>query len=481
MHSTIGKTTLYLSQIAISGILMLILMPIISQYLTPGELGQFVLAQVYTGVAVGIANFGMLMSYERNFFEFEKSKEDSAKLISSAIIFVVFNLTILLSVVYLFQLEISNLILSENAHSDLLLVVLVGAIFSSLSQYYLTFLKNSGLAKSYAKYMIGSSAIYFSLAVVFMVQLSLGVMSLAYAWIASNLILFALLFLVLRRELPIGFDSEMLKDMLKISLPLTPRVFFGFMNTQLDKILLGFIGSSSLVGVYHMGQTFAMTIFQFMTGLDRVFQPELYRKLFADKYANNSHEINDYILPFFYVSIFMALMVILFANEFILLFLSEEYQEATIIIIILSIYYASLFFGKVTGNQLIYAKKTHITTLLTFLGIVINVGLNIPFIIKWGIVGAAWATTISGVVVAVMSYIVAQRYVKITWKWKPIFTIYGLFLMAALFSLIDYGSPMHLYISLMLKITFIFIYIVIGHVSDVVSISKIKELFSIRV
>jgi O-antigen/teichoic acid export membrane protein len=253
------------------------------------------------------------------------------------------------------------------------------------------------------------------------------------------------------------------------------------MNTQLDKILLGFIGSSSLVGVYHMGQTFAMTIFQFMTGLDRVFQPELYRKLFADKYANNSHEINDYILPFFYVSIFMALMVILFANEFILLFLSEEYQEATIIIIILSIYYASLFFGKVTGNQLIYAKKTHITTLLTFLGIVINVGLNIPFIIKWGIVGAAWATTISGVVVAVMSYIVAQRYVKITWKWKPIFTIYGLFLMAALFSLIDYGSPMHLYISLMLKITFIFIYIVIGHVSDVVSISKIKELFSIRV
>ncbi len=480
MHSTIKNSTFYLSQVFISGVLMLVLIPIISQYLMPDEFGQFVLAQVYAQIAVGIANFGMLLSYERNFFEFEKSKEDSAKLISSAIIFVVFNLTILLSVVYLFQLEISNLILSENAHSDLLLVVLVGAIFSSLSQYYLTFLKNSGLAKSYAKYMIGSSAIYFSLAVVFMVQLSLGVMSLAYAWIASNLILFALLFLVLRRELPIGFDSEMLKDMLKISLPLTPRVFFGFMNTQLDKILLGFIGSSSLVGVYHMGQTFAMTIFQFMTGLDRVFQPELYRKLFADKYANNSHEINDYILPFFYVSIFMALMVILFANEFILLFLSEEYQEATIIIIILSIYYASLFFGKVTGNQLIYAKKTHITTLLTFLGIVINVGLNIPFIIKWGIVGAAWATTISGVVVAVMSYIVAQRYVKITWKWKPIFTIYGLFLMAALFSLIDYGSPMHLYISLMLKITFIFIYIVIGHVSNLMSIRKIRELLFIK-
>ena len=140
MHSTIKNSTFYLSQIAISGVLMLVLIPIISQYLMPDELGQFVLAQVYAVIAVGIANFGMLLSYERNFFEFEKSKEDSAKLISSAIIFVVFNLTILLSVVYLFQLEISNLILSENAHSDLLLVVFVGAMFSSLSQYYLTLL-----------------------------------------------------------------------------------------------------------------------------------------------------------------------------------------------------------------------------------------------------------------------------------------------------------------------------------------------------
>ena len=70
---------------------------------------------------------------------------------------------------------------------------------------------------------------------------------------------------------------------------------------ELDKILLGFIGSSGLVGVYHMGQTFAMTIFQFMTGLDRVFQPEVYRKLFSNKHINESHEINNYILPFFYI------------------------------------------------------------------------------------------------------------------------------------------------------------------------------------
>jgi O-antigen/teichoic acid export membrane protein len=91
----------------------------------------------------------------------------------------------------------------------------------------------------------------------------------------------------------------------------------------------------------------------------------------------------------------MALVVALFSREFVSLFLSNEYQGAIPIIIILSIYYGALFFGKVIGLQLIYAKKTHITTLLMFLGIMINVGLNVPFIIDWGIIGAAWATTIS--------------------------------------------------------------------------------------
>jgi hypothetical protein len=46
---------------------------------------------VYASVAVGIANLGVLVGYERNFFIFEKSSEDSAKLISSAVVFVAFN------------------------------------------------------------------------------------------------------------------------------------------------------------------------------------------------------------------------------------------------------------------------------------------------------------------------------------------------------------------------------------------------------
>ncbi len=139
--------------------------------------------------------------------------------------------------VYIFQLDISNLIFSTSVPNNFLFVVLVGTSASSLSQYYLTFLKNSGLAKRYFKYMITNSIVNFMVAIFFITQSNFGVMSLAYAWISSNTTLLASLSLTLGKKLLVDFDMRMLKEMLKISLPLTPRVFFGYINTQFDKIL----------------------------------------------------------------------------------------------------------------------------------------------------------------------------------------------------------------------------------------------------
>jgi O-antigen/teichoic acid export membrane protein len=464
MDKNVKNTALYLLQIFVSGILVLVLMPIISRYLLPIELGKFVLAQVYTGLAVGIANFGILTGYERNFFIFEKSIDQSSKLISSALIFVLINLLLLMAIVYVFQLEISSIIFQNDYPRNLLIIVLIGTSTTSLSQFYLTYLKNSGLAINFIKYTITSAIIYFIIAVLTLIQTDLGPMSLAYAWAISNSVLLLMLFIKVGRGLPFKFDSKILVEMLKISLPLTPRVFFGYLNTQFDKILLGFIGSTGSVGIYHLGQTLALTIFQFMTGLGRVFQPEVYRKLFAAKHSSGSNEIHTYLLPFFYLSILIAISVALFSKELVILMFNNTYIQANIIIIILSMYYASMFFGKIIGMQLIFAKKTHLTTLLMFVGIAINVGLNIPFIIYWGIEGAAWATTISGIIMTIIGYFVAQKYAFISWQWRQINLIHLFFILSVIWSILDYNKWIEFgfLFSLIIKFFLLFSYLLLG-------------------
>ena len=481
MNKIVNNSLLYTLQIGITGFLMLILISIFSNYLTPSDLGVFVLAQVYSGIAVGIANFGMLIGYERNFFIFEKSQLDSARLTSTAVIFVTFNLIVLVVLLYIFQPKIADLIFDNKPPDNMLMIVLIGASVSSISQYYLTFLKNTGMALSYVKHSILSPIIYFVVSILLMTQFDLGLMSMAYGWSVSNLILIISLFIAFRKSLIICMDFKMLKDMLKISLPLTPRVFFGVINAHLDKIILDIVGSTALVGAYHIGNTFSLTIFQFSTALGKVFQPELYRKLFAKKHIENPDEINNYMLPFFYISIFMALVVMIFSKEIINAFISSNYSDVIPVTIILSLYYAFLFFGKMTGTQLIYAKKTHITTLLMFLGMAINIGLNIPFIMMWGIIDAAWATTISGILTIYIGYFVAQKYAKIIWLWRTIFLVYSIFILGAVFALIDYSGLITLssYISIMIKLLIIMIYFIVGLKINIFKIIQFKKLLKI--
>ncbi len=472
MSKTLKNTTLYLSQIAISGVLMLISVPIIAHQLTPAELGQFVLIQVYASIIVGFANLGISIGYERNFFLYESSYRKSAKLISSAILFVLTNLIIINMAAWYFAQNIIWLI-TPNAPKLLLPSVLIGSSFSALGQYYLIYFKNKGLAFRYIEFVLFQALGNFLLILIFLFWLDLKSLALGYAWFLSNLILFFSIFIFSRKKLPISFNLKLLKEMLKISLPLTPKVFFGFLNTQFDKMMLGMISSVASVGIYNIGQIFASTIFQFMTALDRVFKPEIYRKLFANKHKNYSNEINEYILPFFYTSILIALIIGLFAKEIVIILLPASYLSATYIIVILAIYYASLFFGKITGIQLIYAKKTHIVLLLKIISILLNIALNVVLIIKWGIYGAALATTITGILMTSISYFVARNYVPIFWQWQKIAFIYGLFITSIIFILTNAYFNQVGFISLILiKLIFILCYLILGIKLDIISAKR---------
>ncbi len=481
MSKDLSNSSLYILQIVITNVLALSLIGIMTHKLTPTELGEFFLVQIYTNFAVGVANLGLLVGYERNFFIYEKSRRQSAELISSAQSFVFLNLLILTLIVYAFQAELSLFITSTEKSNNLLIILLVASSISSLSQYYLTYFKNSSLVKSYVKFTIFQVAIYFCFAIFLLFTTSLKVMSLAYAMLISQLLTFILLFFTVSKSIKPSFNRLMLKEVFKISFPLTPRVFFGVLNTQFDKIMLGLIGLTESVGIYSVGQKISYFIFQFMTALGKVFQPEVYRKLFANKQNTHEEEIDNYIFPFFYFSILVALLVILFSQEFVYIIFPNEYSSAALIIIILSLYYAALFFGKITGNQLIYAKKTHLTSLLMLVGIIINAAFNIPFILKWGMTGAAWATTIAGILMGFIGYFVAQRYAKIIWQWKKFWMIYLVLLLGAVFNLIDYGDllPTSYYSTLIINLLILFIYIVIGFKLNILNEFKIGKFIQL--
>jgi O-antigen/teichoic acid export membrane protein len=245
----------------------------------------------------------------------------------------------------------------------------------------------------------------------------------------ASLAVFSALVFRFMRLLPPAFNWPILKDSLKLSYPLTPRIFLGVIGSQFDKYMIGLLGSIGGVGIYSIGQSVSYGVFTYMTAIQNVFSPQVYKRMFqlGDK---GGEAVGQYLTPFAYLSILFGLLISIFSEEIIFILTPESYHGATDIVIILSMLYGSYFFGK--HPQLIFAKKTYLSSVLTVISIVLNVAINIPFIMKWGAVGAAWGTLTAGLISGVISFVISQRYYEIKWEYRKIGAIFIIFFGASI-------------------------------------------------
>lgn len=461
----------------IGSLFPLISIPIITHSLSPFEFGIFAIIQVYGVLVVGLSNMGLLVGYERNFFDYGKDVLKISSLFYSALIFSFFMTCIVGLLIYIFNEKILNWISLDIKYLNVVILVFFGESLHKLSQFYFTYLKNSGFASTFAIISVFRSVTYFGLIIYFIQYLKLGILGLGYAAFLSGFIIFVITLIQSFRDIKFSVNLSVLLSTIKISFPLAPQVLIGFLNTQFDKIMLSIIASFGGVGIYSIGQKISLVIFQFMTALEHVFIPATYERLFSEK-DEIKKSLGKYLTPFLYMSVFFALLVLLFSEELFLLFLPPSYDAGVDVVVVLSIYYAAMFFGKLSGTQLIFAKKMYLISTLTLVSVIINVILNIPMIQMWGVMGAATATLIAGLINSVLAYKIADKYIKINWEWEKIIIVYGLLIGAAFWVLITRLYLSELYeLRLLGKIVFLFSFLWIGYLLNILNKELLINLY----
>jgi O-antigen/teichoic acid export membrane protein len=436
-ETQIRNGAIYMAPVLISNLLPLLTLPIFTRILTKEDYGVWALAQVYAVFVNGIANFGLTIGYERNFFE-HKEINKVAGLLYSTLLFVFVAFAVCGVGTFLFKTQLSQWIIGSTEHADILFWSYCATSVVGIKTYYLIYFKNTENAKAFAWYTIDESILGVCLSLFMVVYLRIGVIGLVWGQLLASCIIFTILSIRFVRILPVTFDWNALKDSLDISWPLTPRIFFGIIGSQFDKYMIGLLNTVGGVGVYNIGQKVANVVFTFMTAIQNVFAPQVYKHMF-EMGEEGKESIGRYLTPFLYLSILVGLMIALFAEEVVSILTPNSYHEAIDIVIIFSMLFGSYFFGK--QPQLIYAKKTHITSILTLVGIGLNVVINIPFIKTWGALGAAWGTFVAGLISGVVSFVVSQRYYKIHWEYKRICSIFLIFWGSAIVMIVlrNYG------------------------------------------
>lgn len=475
----IKNSMLYLAPMAVSSVLPLISLPIFTRILTKEDYGVLALAQVYATFVSGLSNFGLIIGYERNFFQYREQKS-VAQLLYSTLAFVVSAFLLCALFTYFLRDRLSQWIIGSPSNGNLLFWSFCATGIVSVKNYYLTYFKNAENAKAFVWCTIDESILGIIFSLFCVVYLRVGVIGLVWGQLAASLIILLILSIIFLKLYAPAFNREILKESLKISIPLTPKIFFGVIGNQFDKYMIGLLATVGGVGIYSIGQKVAYVVFSYMTALQNVYSPQVYKRMF-ELPEKGGESIGRYMTPFIYLSLACALLVSLFSEEIIIILTPQSYHGAVEIVVILSMFYGSLLFGK--QPQLIYAKKTHVTSLVTIMGIILNVLFNIPFIMKWGSIGAAWGTFTAGLINSVIAFFISQKYYEIKWEYKKIGAIYLIFFCSSILILLLRNALIGYEIRVIAKSICLASYIYLGVKLEIISMENylvFKQMLPIR-
>ncbi|MHA8097985.1 oligosaccharide flippase family protein [Aquirufa aurantiipilula] len=457
-NSKVKNISYFMLPSLVSALIPVVTLPIISRKISVEDYGVYALCIAFGTFLSGLANMGMTSGYERNFFE-QKTPEQQGKLLFTVLALVTGVCFLLGFFSFLLAPQIAFWISGNAAYGFSFVFGYFAVSISSLKLYFLIYFKNVGNAKSYAWFSIDEVVLNVIIGLFLVIYFDMGVNGLLIGqFIGASLVMAMLLFRFLR-TLPFGFSQQLLKNCFAISLPLTPRIFFGVIGTQFDKYLISLLGSLGGVGLYNLGQKIAYVVFNYMTALQNVYSPKVYKMMF-DQGNDSEGKIGKYLTLPFYISALGGLGLALFSEEIIIVLTPTSYHGAINIVSVLSLMYVLYFFGK--QPQLIYAKKTSITSVLTLASIFINIVVNIPLIKMFGGDGAAYGSLLSAFISSAISLWVSQKYFQIRWEWTKILFCLGSIFIFTLLNILLRDMGMYWLFRFLIKVFLLGIFILEG-------------------
>lgn len=386
----------------------------------------------WTALLLVILTYGM----ETGFFRFaNKNKEDAEKVYSTSLISVGFT-SLLFSILCLFFDNQVAALLGYADHPEYItmlgIVVAIDA-FACIPFAYLRY-TNRPIKFAFIKFIFVVLNIGFNLFFLVVCPWLDKVAPATISWfynshygvgyvIVANVLSTAIQTLFLLpyiTKLKFVFDGQLLRQLLRYSLPLLVLGVAGIMNQTLDKILFPFLmpgerGDSEL-GIYGATSKIALVMLMFTQAFRYAYEPFV----FAQHKDKNSKEAYADAMKFFIIfSYLIFLGMILYIDVFKFIIERSYWVGLNVVPIVL----VSFIFQGIYFNLSIWYKltdKTMYGAWFSILGTIIIVAGNILLVPKYSYTGSAWSAMACYFVIMVISYFFGQKYLPVKYDMKTI-------------------------------------------------------------
>lgn len=342
----------------------------------------------------------------------------STSLVFVVFVFIIFVFVFLVSKKYIYQNILDNRV---DIYFSMILAYVIFynllAFFQSILRWTINVKANNIISLVVAS--LNALVICFCIFV-----LDLKIYALLYAFVISHIIAILLALYFLRKNIIFYFSFNILKRLLRYSIPLVFSSIGIYIALYIDRILIKEFLSLKDLGIYSIGYRFATLVTLVLSGVQASLMPLVYKKY----NELTTPDAISKIFNFFFLAVLMLMLFLeLFLGEIFSVLLNPEYADAQNVVIFLmaSIVFSNLY---IFSPGLAIAKKTKVIASLSIASAVINSIMNYFFINIAGIIGASIATLIVSMIMAIVYICFSQRYYYINYQVSNV--IFGIFILS---------------------------------------------------
>lgn len=405
----------------------LILLPIFTLLLTPEEYGIIGLLNPVISFMPMFFIFGLYVAQTRIYVDVKNDSKKLGSYIYSLNIFLwIVNIIIFLLLIFpLRELILGNVIDFNKVpfYPYVLLALVIGfiSIFNRLAQNYYAINYNF---KKKAIGSILSFVIANSIALFLIYYYNFDALGKFIGMAISNMFLFFYWYLNYIKKASFSFDINYLKDSLNIGFPVMAGSITGLVLNYSDRIVLSKFLTLEVVGIYSLAYSGGMILNIIINSFNSVWLP-MFNELMDSNNKQKYLIINKKLTQLTLAIVFICLLGQLFNKEIITFVLPENYNDT--ILFLPYILFGIVFEGinHFFKNIFIYYKDTIYLPILTFLSAMLNLGINIIFIPKFGSMVAVYSTIISYLFITLLLiFIIKFKYKNFKFNyWKLIFIL----------------------------------------------------------
>lgn len=375
----------------------ILILPIITKYLTPLDYGVYGTIMAYNGILMGLQSLGLEVVLVNSFFKKKKHWQLYWKRYSG-ILYIWKQIYTLLYIAILYLIipnEVSN-----KKNLLIVLIVLPNYFFSIVNLLGGRYCRVAQKPQRIFITTIIAGTVTIAINYYCIVTLKLGYLGWYYSAAAGSFVMFCSYFwpLIVQLKLTPIFNlkKDFIKKTLKISLPIIPHNYSSYLLNSSDRLIMDQLNLPIInIGKYNMGYIIGNYFEVFGTAVGMAVGP------YFTKLYSNENKISEYqarTLTYFLQIGFLLLSfsASLWAKEIFQLLISNKELSSVYyigIIIIMGYSYRPMYWACI--SKILYIEKTNQLWKISFIGGILNIILNLIFIPIYGFEAAAVTTLIS--------------------------------------------------------------------------------------